>query len=178
MTTRHATRRRVHSLAQRLRRFIRFKLLIPVLRSRQSPEFTARGVANGVFWGLTPTLGLQTIEILGTWGIARFAFGRDSSLIQALIWVWVNNPITMVPMFYVFYLTGVKMMGGPAGDYNAFVRLWDETETRGWLEGLLTIARGIGLPMLIGCVPYAIAGSWLSYRWALKIVRARRRHFE
>ena len=54
-----------------MRRMVRYRLVIPVFRSAQSPEFTARGVANGVFWGLTPTVGLQTLEILGTWFVAR-----------------------------------------------------------------------------------------------------------
>ena len=56
---------------QSLLRGLRYRLVIPVFRSPHSPEYTARGVANGVFWGLTPTVGLQTIEIVATWLIAQ-----------------------------------------------------------------------------------------------------------
>jgi uncharacterized protein (DUF2062 family) len=174
VTIRHRRPRR-RPFVDRVWRLVRYKLLVPVFRSRHSPEYVARGVANGVFWGLTPSIGLQTIEIVGTWFIARRVFGRDSSLLQALIWVWVNNPVTMVPMFYVFYVTGLWMTGasGPIGGYDTFTHLWEKTASLGWMDRAITLAREIGLPMAVGSVPYAAIGAAMSYRWALKVVRHR-----
>jgi uncharacterized protein (DUF2062 family) len=169
----HAVRRR--SGIRALLRGLKYRLLIPLLRSTHSPEYTARGVANGVFWGLTPTVGLQTLEITSTWLVGRTIFGKDSSLLQAYIWVWVNNPVTMVPMYYTFYLTGLLMLGSPSGSagYEGFVTLWTTAAAMDWWDGFLAIVRAIGAPLFVGAVPYAVIGTALSYRWAVLIVRRR-----
>jgi hypothetical protein len=160
-----------------VRRLIRYRLVVPVFRSPHSPEYTARGVANGVLWGLTPFMGLQTILILSTWIAGRRVFRRDSSVLQALIWVWVNNPITMLPMYYVFYLTGLWLSGtsGSFTGYAEFVLLWDTSaqEPR-VIDRLIFLGAAIGLPIAIGCIPYSLLGSGLAYRWTLRVLRARR----
>ena len=73
MTTRAIGRRR-RTQWQALLRGLRYRLVIPVFRTTRSPEFTARGVANGVFWGLTPTVGLQTLTIAAVWFVGRTVF--------------------------------------------------------------------------------------------------------
>jgi uncharacterized protein (DUF2062 family) len=158
-----------------LRRWIRFRVIIPIFRSPHSAAYTARGVANGVFWGLTPTIGLQTFEILGTWFVARRVFHRDSSLMQAMIWVWVNNPLTVAPMYYAFYRTGLGMLGetGAIAGYDAFGDLLLD-DGRGWYARVSTIAGSIGLPLLIGCLPYAAAGAAVGFYWSGRIVSRRR----
>jgi uncharacterized protein len=159
-----------------LARWIRYRLIIPVFRSPHPIEYTARGVANGVFWGLTPTIGLQTAEIVATWFIARRILRKDSSLVQALIWVWVNNPVTMLPMFYAFYVTGLLLRGdwsSPTG-YATFVALWESTGQDGWLGRVSAVAATIGWPMLLGSLPYAVLGSTVSYYWAARVIRRRR----
>ena len=159
-----------------MRRYCRYHLVVPVFRSPHPPEYTARGVANGVFWGLTPSVGLQTIEIALTWFIGRRVFKRDSSLLQALIWVWVNNPITMIPLYYAFYVTGLWLMGnaGLATGYEAFVAIFNSDGGTSWIDRTMTAARAVGVPTVIGCIPYAAAGSGFSYRWAARVVRSRR----
>lgn len=136
---------------------------MPVFRSPHSAAFTARGVANGVFWGLTPAIGLQTAAILATWFVAKRVFRSDSSLLQAMVWVWVNNPLTVVPMYYLFYVTGLWLTGqqGLAVDYDAFT-----------IENLTLTA--VGVPLLAGCLPYATLGSYVGYRWTLHVVNRRR----
>jgi uncharacterized protein (DUF2062 family) len=120
-------------------------------------------VASGVFWGLTPTVGLQTIEILATWGFLKHVVRKDSSLVQAMLWVWVNNPLTMVPLYYAFYVTGLSLTGrrGVAVDYQSFT-----------VTGLSL--DNVGVPLLIGCLPYATVGSALAYFWAIGVVTRRR----
>ena len=160
-----------------LQRALRYRLLIPVLRSTHSPEYTARGVANGVFWGLTPTVGLQTIEITSTWLVGRALLGKDSSLLQAYIWVWVNNPVTMIPMYFMFYVTGLVMLGdlSSVSSYDAFVVLWTRGIALSWWDGFLAMLQAIGAPLFLGASPYALVGTLLAYRWALALVRRRHR---
>lgn len=154
---------------------MRYRLIIPVFRSPHPPAYTARGVANGVFWGLTPTVGLQTFEILGTWLVARRVLHRDSSLLQAMVWVWVNNPLTMVPLYYAFYLTGLWLIGdiGAATGYDAFAAILDNRDGRR-VERMVALVGGIGVPLMVGCLPYALAGAALSYRWALRVAVVRK----
>lgn len=120
-------------------------------------------MANGVFWGLTPTIGLQTVAILATWIVTKRALGKDSSLLQAMVWVWVNNPLTVVPMYYIFYVTGLWLTGSPgvAVDYRSFN-----------ISGLSLGT--VGVPLLVGCLPFAVFGSLISYHWAMRVVVRRR----
>jgi uncharacterized protein len=150
-------------------------LIVPVFRSPHSAEHTARGVANGVFWGLTPTIGLQTVEITATWLIARRLFAKDSSLLQAFIWVWVNNPLTVIPMYYAFYVTGLWLTGqrDQSRGYAAFEDLLASGEEP-WLTRVSTLMAAVGVPLLIGSVPYATLGAVASYTWAKAIVMRRR----
>lgn len=128
-----------------------------------------------MFWGLTPTIGLQTLEILCTWFVARAVLKKDSSLVQALVWVWVNNPLTVVPMYYAFYLTGLWLRGDVAAatGYEAFAGLLARGEFT-WTAHVARIAHAVGAPLLLGCVPYAVLGAILSHRWAVLVVRRRR----
>lgn len=157
-----APSRRSSAALRSIRRWIRYRLIVPVFRSPHSAAHTARGVANGVFWGLTPTVGLQTIEILASWLVLKRVFRKDSSLVQAMVWVWVNNPLTVVPMYYAFYVTGLWLTGrrGVSLDYASFT-----------ISGLSLT--NVGVPLLLGCVPYAVGGACLSYFWATSVVRRR-----
>lgn len=167
--------RRHRSQFQSLLRGLRYRLIVPVFRSCRSPEYTARGVANGVFWALTPTVGLQTAEIVLTWIVARRGLGKDSSLLQAFIWAWINNPLTMLPMYYVFYLTGLWLLGdaGTSTGYDGFDALWTN-DGSGWLNRVTRLAGSIGAPTLLGAIPYAVVGAIVSYRWALNVGRRRK----
>jgi uncharacterized protein (DUF2062 family) len=168
--------RRRHGQLQSLIRAARYRFLIPVFRSPHPPEFTAGGVANGVFWALTPSVGFQSVAILATWFIARTALQRDSSLLQAFIWAWINNPLTMIPMYYAFYVTGLFLLGqsGESEGYAAFAAVWDSSSNAPWFDRIATVGRAIGLPTAVGSLPYAVAGGLASYRWALRLVRRRK----
>lgn len=149
-------------------------MIVPLFRSPHSAEHTARGVANGVFWGLTPTIGLQTLAITATWYVARKLLRKDSSLLQAFIWVWVNNPVTVAPMYYVFYVTGLWLTGhgSESAGYAAFGDLLMAGDAP-WLTRVTTLMAAVGAPLLIGCVPYAILGGMASYVWARALVLRR-----
>jgi uncharacterized protein len=171
-------RGRPRSRIAHLRRRARHKFLIPLYRSPHPPEYTARGVAIGVFWGVTPFMGLQTILMISTWQVLRRVFHKDSSLLQALIWAWVNNPVTMIPMYYVCYLTGLWLThtSGSIGGYGAFAALWEQSQHEPtFLARVLLIAEQVGIALSVGSLPWAFLGSWIAYRWALKITRARKR---
>ncbi|MBT5049195.1 MAG: DUF2062 domain-containing protein [Rhodospirillaceae bacterium] len=165
----------------RLKRNMRYRLVIPIQRSVHPPEHTARGVAVGLAWGLTPTVGVQMIFVFICWVVARRFIRRDFSLIIALAWTWTTNVITLFPCYYLFYMTGQVMLGrfDDLSGYGEFMKLWDSNVAAesgmGYWEWLWTytvvLIKGWGLPMLIGCLPWSALGSWAGYVWSLRFVR-------
>ena len=168
----------------RLARVLRYRLVIPIKRSIHSPEHTARGVAVGLALGLTPTIGIQMALVFVTWIATRRIFRWDFSLIIAMAWTWTTNVVTMFPCYYLFYVTGQIMLGGfdRVSGYDEFIVAWDrhvgDDEVIGYWEWLwsytITLVQGWGVPMLIGCLPWAALGSWVGYAWSLRFVRRHR----
>lgn len=185
----HARRRR-RPLKERLKRLIHYRLMIPVKRSTHSPAYSARSVCVGVVLGLTPTVGLQMTMSLIVWLILDRLFKWRFNVVIAMAWTWISNLITFLPMYYVFYITGHMMLGhwDDVLGYHSFVGQWDQAmamidqgangqpdefgfivEVPGyqwlWLFAKFLL-EGLGLSMLVGCIPFAVVGGWLSYRWS------------
>jgi uncharacterized protein (DUF2062 family) len=168
---------------ERMGRLSRLKLLIPLRRSPHEPEYSARGVAVGMFWALTPLVGIQMYLCLMTWAFAKPVRNFRFSLVIACAWTWVTNVFTMLPIYYVFYATGQVMRGewDNITGYETFLNSWHAAFTDGaglWratLDLLELLALEVGLSMGIGCLPYAVIGGWLSYKLSLKYIRRRRR---
>lgn len=170
------------SFLERMGRLSRLKLLIPLKRSPHSAEYAARGVAVGMFWALTPLIGIQMYLCLMTWLLAQQTKNLRFSLVIACAWTWVSNVFTMLPIYYVFYITGQVMVGNweNISGYETFivsfefafsddVGFWDSI-----LELVALLAREVGVAMGVGCLPYAIIGGWLSYGISLKYIQQRR----
>ena len=63
-----------------------------------------RGVAVGLFWGFIP-MPMQMLAVMATTPFIRF------NVPIAISMVWLSNPFTMPPMYYVEYLTGNFILG-------------------------------------------------------------------
>ncbi len=183
-----AARRR---LRERLRRWGRYRFVVPLKRSRHSPDYIARSVSSGLFWAMTPTIGVQMAMVMAHWLLVQKFWPRmDFSVVQSMAWTWVTNFLTMIPVYYMFYVTGQLFLGhfNDLTGYQGFVDLWNRSfgsggagaGMAGWWENLWHQAQvifvGWGVPMLVGCVPYAIVSAWLGYRWSLKLVTGHRRN--
>ena len=117
--------RNSHSAWQKFMRLFRYRLIVPILRTRHAPEYTARGVFVGIAFGLTPTVGIQIGIVMVLWSIVRSMLPRwDFNLIVALAWVWLSNVFTMVPLYFGFLVTGRMMMGHSESlpSYDTFAR--------------------------------------------------------
>jgi uncharacterized protein len=77
----------------------------PFISSRNPPWFDARGVAVGLFVGLGIPVGTQMMML----GLLRLLFKFNT--IVAFACTWVNNPITLIPMYYGYYCLGSLMLG-------------------------------------------------------------------
>lgn len=168
---------------ERMGRLSRLKLLIPLRRSPHSPEYTARGVAVGMFWAMTPLVGIQMYLCFMTWLLFKPLKNANFSLVISFAWTWVTNVFTMLPIYYLFYATGQIMRGDwhNITGYDTFLTSWHAAFDAGagfWqaaLDLMALLAKELGLSMGIGCLPYAIASAWFSYKFSLKYVRRRRR---
>ncbi|MBB4305627.1 hypothetical protein GGD81_004708 [Rhodobium orientis] len=171
--------RRENGWLDRTRRMIRYKLHIPMIRSPHPPEFTARGVMIGTIWAMVPVFGLQMLAVLITWIIAEKALRWEFSLVNGLAWTWTTNIVTIIPTYYVYYVTGQVLLGhfDDISGYDGFHKLfttstatdagfWDKFLN--WIETLIT---GWGVPLLIGSIPWTILCGWLAYAISLRFVR-------
>ena len=172
-----------HSLWQDFKRICRYRLVVPLLRSPHPPEYKARGVAVGTAWAMTPLVGIQMLAVGITWGIAKKIFKWNFSWALALAYTWITNVFTMIPIYYVFYVTGQFMMHRPITHYAdlkdtmksvffADYTLWEKI-----VASCKLLMQDWGLGMAVGCLPWALFFGVASYYLVLKfeVARAKRR---
>ena len=163
-------------------RGIRLRLVVPMIRSRQPPEYTARGVAVGLMWAFTPTFGVQMALTCIHWYVARTFFKKDFNVIMAMSWTWVTNLFTVAPAYYTFFLIGQIMLGRwhDLSGYQSFLTFWrttmgdaggDPASMEAWGTYFSVIVHGWGLAMAVGSVPIALVAYFIGYRWTLRAVR-------
>jgi uncharacterized protein len=92
----------------------------PFTTSRNPPWFDARGVAVGLFIGLGIPVGIQMMVL----GLLRLLF-RFNTII-AFACTWVNNPVSIIPMYYGYYCLGSLMLGRQvimsSADFQTLIR--------------------------------------------------------
>ena len=169
-----------HSVWQKFLRLIRYRLIVPILRTRHAPEYTARGVFVGIAFGLTPTVGIQIGIVMVLWSIVRSMLPRwDFNLIVALAWVWLSNVFTMVPLYFGFLVTGRMMMGHSESlpSYETFAKELTSTfeveadGLSGFWQQTVNLFDLFGTPMLVGCIPWAFISGWIGYVWTARYLR-------
>ncbi|MCZ6719879.1 MAG: DUF2062 domain-containing protein [Gammaproteobacteria bacterium] len=119
----------------------------------------AGGVAVGLFVAFVP-IPLQMILAAAVAIVVRV------NLPLAIVFVWVNNPITIPPLFYLAYRTGSAIMNIP-------IRTIEFEFSYQWFVETLAI---IWQPFLLGCLVFgtlsAVAGYWLMrFLWRVFVVR-------
>lgn len=67
---------------------------------RTGPEPMARGIGVGLFIGLTPTVGFQTVLMVIGCIILRGNFPAAFAV------SWVSNPVTLAPLYWAFHRAG------------------------------------------------------------------------
>jgi uncharacterized protein (DUF2062 family) len=120
------------------------------------PNYIAKGIAIGVFVGITPTIPLHTAIALA------ISFVFKASKPAAVIGVWVGNPVT-VPFFYIWsYKIGTLILGKTATLKSGY---WE-------IQQLLKLGLDTTLAMILGGVILGILPTIASYFVSLKIFTA------
>lgn len=169
------------SLWEKFLRLLKYRLVFPTIRSKLSPEQTARGTLIGLAWAFTPLVGIQMIMCTLTWLIADKIFKWKFSLAVSCAWTWVTNVFTTLPCYYIFYRTGHFMLGYTkrTADYSSFIRIFKRSfaDGLGFWETLkvsgAVLFKDWGLAMSVGCIPYVVIFSCLGYYYVLKYLRNR-----
>lgn len=136
------------------------KVLRKVLALNDSPHAIALGVAIGIFFGMTPTVGLQTIFVLVTLFLTRRLFYFNGAAAMAA--TYVSNPITMLPLYYFWYRLGAWFTGGTA----TIAQLESLVTANGfsaWLEAVRNVGAEIVGPMFLGALITAPIGAAIAY---------------
>ena len=156
-------------MKKKLGKYIREKFINPVLHSRAPVSEVSIGVAVGIFMGFTPTVGVQMYLVAIVWTIYRYIFRRNFALPVGVAMVWISNPLTMVPMYYVFLVTGYMLFDVQQGlSYQHFAESIGRISQTGDLmvkisEGTSFLLVELGWPMVIGSFVYAVPFSIISY---------------
>jgi uncharacterized protein len=134
--------------------FRQFKLnLIRLTRIQESSDAVARGMALGLFIGMTPTFGVQMpLALLFSWLL------RESK-VAALIGVWNTNPLTAPFIYGLEYEIGRSLLGTPHLTLNfdfGFSALFE----LGW-----QVMAPIWVGSLVLGVPVALIGYALTLRF-------------
>ena len=112
------------------------KLLTQSSVLRTDKEVIARSVAIGLFLSCMPLPFHSLLAI-----VIAISFTANPLIAYAIVWI-VNNPITMVPVYYFCYRVGLLILHLPPQPF-AFEQSWS------WVAHELEL---IWQPFLLGCL--------------------------
>lgn len=164
---------------QNLHRLLKKRLVIPILRSPHPPEYTATGVAVGTMWAMTPLVGIQMWLVSMTWLFYKKVLKRSFSLPLGLAFTWITNVFTMVPVYYVFYVTGQMLMGhwDSISGYSHLKTIIQQTFMSDlsfvdeWVLFFKLLLKDWGMAMTVGCLPWMVFGYWFGTRLTLGLLK-------
>ncbi len=152
---------RSRSWIERGQRQFRY-IYLRFLRLRAHPTELARGLAAGVFAGLFPLFGFQTIA-----GIVIASVVRGNKLMAAA-GTWISNPFTYIPIYTFNYQVGRWLLG------NSDNKPFTDIES---LKTLLETGADVTGALFLGCCITGSICSALSYGVGLPIIRHLRQRY-
>ena len=168
-------------MKRNIENIVKEKVINPIIHSNDPVSEVSLGVAVGVFLGLTPTVGVQMYLVAMVWTIYRYIFKKHFNLPVGMAMVWISNPITMVPLYYLFLLTGYLLLSTQNTlSYELFTeiltRISEKNSTLEMIiEGTRFLLIDLGWPMIVGCIVYAIPGFIISYLITFRILTLHRK---
>lgn len=143
---------------QRRSRYIYLKFI----RLRGHPKELARGLAAGVFAGMFPLFGVQTIM-----GVA-IALRIKGNPLMAAAGTWISNPLTYLPIYAFNYRLGSWILGRPV------VNLFTDAESmKAWVE----TGTDVGIALMLGSAVMGVIFGLASYFAGLPLIRRARRQY-
>ena len=129
-------------------------MLVRFIRLRGLPDEIAKGVALGIFIGMTPTFGFQMLIAI------FFAYLLKENRLAAILGVWVTNPVTAPFIYAAEYECGRLLLG--------MERLALPTEYT--LSAFVDLGWDIVLPWCLGSLLFGVVLGTISYFVTLRLV--------
>lgn len=128
--------------------------LLKFIRLRGTPDEIAKGMALGIFIGMTPTFGFQmAIAIF-------FAFLLRENKLAAVLGVWITNPVTAPFVYALEYESGRLLLGMSRVGLPAELT-FDSLKALGW---------DVVVPLCFGSLIYGVICAALAYALTLRAV--------
>ena len=144
-----------------------------VLGLNDSAHRIALGVAVGMFWGMTPTVGVQMALVVAFYYLCKPLF--DFNVKASLVTVYISNPLTMLAIYYFDYRVGALFVEGDLTKAELAAVL-EYDSFAGWWETVTDLTVRVGWPMLIGALVVGAASALAAYpltRWLVVSWRGR-----
>ena len=163
-------------------RRLKDRLIQPFLIANVPVDEVAWGAAIGILTSLLPLFGVQLYVAFALWTLSRWVYGRAFNMPVCFAVSWVMNPLTVVPIYYLYYLTGDSVWDAvttPTPDWT-FSQFEDvflaavAPHSGVWWErlfgGAYVLFDFFGWPIVLGSVMWAVplsAAAYLTSRWAV-----------
>lgn len=139
-----------------------------------TPHSIALGTAIGMMVGMTPTVGIQIVLILGLAFLLQKICPFNK--LAAMITVFISNPLTLVPIYYFNYRVGCLFLEGDAtkesfketfsGDQGA---IWWNPMT--WWDPVSILFIEYGWPLFLGALLVGAITGVITYPLTLWLVK-------
>ena len=136
-----------------------------------TPHKIALGLALGIFIGFVPVMGIQMGVVL------PFALLFRGNKVAAVTGVWITNPVTVVPIYFVNYLVGLWFTPYKHLTWDNFADKFSNIDTSTFLklgaELLVPLFVGGAVIGVVTGIPTYFVSKWLVIRYRAK--RAKRK---
>jgi uncharacterized protein (DUF2062 family) len=132
-----------------------------ILHVRGTPQYIARGLAAGVFAGLFPLFGLQTLV-----GVALATLLKGNKLVAAA-GTWISNPLTYIPILLFNFRIGRWLL-----DYDS---LAFTTEAIADWQTFLAVGTEFIVALFAGCFIVGLFCAIASYFLCIPLIHYLRR---
>ena len=166
-----------------LKRLYYYRLIFPIYRSKKPTAEIALGISIGVFWGMTPTVGIQMYVVLMQWLLHKLFTRFNFDLSLAITMVWISNPFTVVPLYFLFYTTGELIIDlfdlsiPLSGNFILFIHEFNNIYTSqdiGFFQKgkdvLKLMFSSWGVSLMLGSIIYAVFSAVASYYLTTKVL--------
>jgi uncharacterized protein (DUF2062 family) len=154
-----------------LRRHYFRRFLSPINRMKLTPETVGRTCLFGLMWGLSPTVGVQVAGLALTWLVVDKGLDRPFNFPIALVLTGVTNPLTVVPIYGLYFAVGCRAVSCDISEYQVqgVVRTIAELDVAGLFARSFD---AIAIPLaitLLGSLPFVAAGAFAGWYFGRKL---------
>jgi|GEM_PF-4819482 len=139
-----------------------------------NPAYLGRTFAVGFFGGMFVPYG-QSLICIAIWLVVDRIMHYRFNVVLSCLATLISNPLTTPFWFYLFYLTGQELLGGHAMAFSDFTYklgpILSGTSEGGFVAGLTLLMKGIGIPILIGSLPWHLIMIPVGYFFGVWVYR-------